>query len=186
MVTRMLAVEFLVANAEALQIQAIHIYETNQIWRANRGWYTQSGSRDPAWGASWADWIHVERNWQGALDERPISSIVRNANVKPQPVPTIKPIRLGVHQMTVILIQHAKHGVAELVFNDDAKSIIAIGAEPFDKNDDHVVEAYGTQSYSTTTKGFRGMAKFDADEIRAVKLDLSVGNIKLVNGWTCR
>ncbi len=185
MVLRLAAVNFLITHAEILQVQSIHIYETNQIWRCGVGWHTQSGSRDPAWGARWADWCHVELNWKGSSNTVPVATLIAGSTPKP-PIPVPPPVPQRKAMSSLILIEHPTHGLAELVFNDDGKSIIAIGAEPFDKNDDHVTEAYGNQAYSTATKGFRGMEPFDVDEIRTVKLDLSASNIKLMNGWKVR
>ena len=75
---------FLIANSEALQIQAIHHYFTSQIWHPITGWHHATG---PSFGDPSARWLHIERNYQGARDTRHIGEIV--APVTP-PLPTPK------------------------------------------------------------------------------------------------
>jgi hypothetical protein len=64
------AASFLVANADALNVQAVHDYANQKLWRPDRGWH--SGKI----GKGVAGEMHVERNWAGAHDDRAIADIV--------------------------------------------------------------------------------------------------------------
>lgn len=66
---------FLIAHADRLNVQAINDYPRRLRWRPDRGWYPNS-SPSPGGNA-----IHVERNWDGALDARPIAHIIGGALV---------------------------------------------------------------------------------------------------------
>lgn len=65
--------EFLIGNADPLGVQRIIDYSQQRIWEAGRGWFGASPSSP---GNAGGTPCHVERNWAGALDARPIEEIV--------------------------------------------------------------------------------------------------------------
>lgn len=64
------AVAVLVSSADPLNVQRVIDYERDLSWRVDTGWAV-FGGLDPGGPA-----IHVERNWDGARDVRPILDIL--------------------------------------------------------------------------------------------------------------
>ena len=71
--------DFWIAHADALNIQEIHDYAGNRAgeqraWRTGVGWHSANVGQGPL-----GPYTHVERNWDGAKDQRTIPEIVTGA-----------------------------------------------------------------------------------------------------------
>lgn len=90
--------ETLIAHADELNIQAIHDYGLSLRWQTGRGWYRASI------GTGTNRQTHVERNWIGARDVRPIAEIIR---ATPIPVPASMPAP-ALEDEEVLIVQPGK------------------------------------------------------------------------------
>jgi len=73
------AIDFTIANFEALGIQAIHDYVRCRIWRCDRGgagpgWKQQKPGN--GMGESWAGWLHFEVHPQSALHSATVNDVL--------------------------------------------------------------------------------------------------------------
>jgi hypothetical protein len=75
-------IEWAITNADALNVQQIIDYQGRRIWITGQGWKAFT-----SFGAGWLPNWHIERNWKGANDSRPISAIV----APPAPPPPLYP-----------------------------------------------------------------------------------------------
>lgn len=75
---------FLIAHADALNIQRIHDYQRQRNWDTRQGRWTAGGTGPGAGGPT----SHVERNWAGANDLRQVEEIIGR---QPAPGPTPSP-----------------------------------------------------------------------------------------------
>ncbi len=71
------AMEFLIEHASDLGVQAIHDYSGGRYWKNHAGWKKGTTSSTTGMGQSWAEWLHIERTWAGANDERTIETVLR-------------------------------------------------------------------------------------------------------------
>ncbi len=71
------AIEFLIDRASDLGVQAIHDYSGGRYWKNRAGWKKGTTSGTTGMGQSWAEWLHIERTWAGANDERTIETVLR-------------------------------------------------------------------------------------------------------------
>jgi hypothetical protein len=71
--------EFVIANSDELDVQAVHDYLGGRIWRSVRGaagtggWRTQTPNPRTGMGQSWGDWLHFEVHEPGWHDGRPMA-----------------------------------------------------------------------------------------------------------------
>lgn len=79
-------IEFCLDNSGVLGIQAVHDYEQNRTWKSYRGaWKTATPSGKTGMGQSWAKWLHIERTWAAANDDRAIEAAVGGGPVAAAP-----------------------------------------------------------------------------------------------------
>jgi len=64
------AAAFLIAHSEALNVQALHDYDNQKLWRPGRGWRPGRIGKGPR------GEMHIERNWAGARDARAVEAII--------------------------------------------------------------------------------------------------------------
>ncbi|MBA3605143.1 MAG: hypothetical protein H0W46_04055 [Acidimicrobiia bacterium] len=74
-------VSFMLDNAGALGVQALHDYEQCKYWKSYNGWNTATKSGSTGFGQSWAQWLHIERTWAAANDGRPLTQALDEAGV---------------------------------------------------------------------------------------------------------
>lgn len=80
------AIGIVLAHADALNVQYLVDYVGRRAWRTGRGWAPFTG-----FGAgSLPNW-HLERNWTGALDVRPIATIIASPTRPPDVGSTPEP-----------------------------------------------------------------------------------------------
>lgn len=87
---------WLIANAEALHVQAIHDYFGSRIWHSNRGpdsdgWKDQPASSANGMGQSWAIYFHIETTLAGWHDNTPIAN---RLDVAGEPIPEPVPVQI--------------------------------------------------------------------------------------------
>ncbi len=84
-------IEFCLDKAGPLGIQAVHDYEKCRYWKSYSGWEDANNSASTGFGQSWAQWLHIERTWAAANDDRRIeqaladSGITDNGSPRPEP-----------------------------------------------------------------------------------------------------
>ncbi|MDQ3392017.1 MAG: peptidoglycan-binding protein [Actinomycetota bacterium] len=84
-------IEFCLDNTGPLAIQAVHDYVNCRYWKSYSGWQDANNSASTGFGQSWAQWLHIERTWAAANDDRRIeqaladSGITDNGQPRPQP-----------------------------------------------------------------------------------------------------
>jgi hypothetical protein len=77
-------IDFWLSNAAVLDVQAVHDYQRGRIWRSNRdAWKDQPANPKNGMHQSWAQWLHVERNLDGARSSRPIEALLGGAPADP-------------------------------------------------------------------------------------------------------
>lgn len=99
------AIEFLLDNTGPLAIQAVHDYQRCRYWKSYAGWKQATKSAETGFGQSWATWLHIERTWAAANDNRTIEQSLREGGGKEAtdatpaelPPPTIKANAQGAH-----------------------------------------------------------------------------------------
>jgi len=69
-------IEFCVEHAGDLGIQGVHDYEQCRYWKSYDGWNTATASASSGFGESWAQWLHIERTWAAANDDRSIPAVL--------------------------------------------------------------------------------------------------------------
>ena len=69
-------IEFLLAHADTLGIQAVHDYSACRLWKSYSGWRPGTPSAKTGMCQSWAQWLHIERMWDSANDPTSIESLV--------------------------------------------------------------------------------------------------------------
>jgi hypothetical protein len=68
------AINFLIANAEALGVSAIHDYIGCRIWKSDRqSWKSQKKDKE-GMGQPWGDWLHIEITAEAWSDGRPVEA----------------------------------------------------------------------------------------------------------------
>jgi hypothetical protein len=78
--------QFCADNAAALNIQEINRYKESLAWNPTIGWHHATGE---AFGASWANCIHVERKLDGSADVRTIDEILATHTPVTRPTPEV-------------------------------------------------------------------------------------------------
>lgn len=107
------AATILVDNADRLNVQAVHDYDNQRLWRPFVGWH----SGNIGWGPPHE--MHVERNWDGAKDSRPIDWIL-GGSPTPPPAPPPAPEEIDVWILTADL---ERGEAAQLAIPHEAKTI---------------------------------------------------------------
>ena len=72
-------IAFFLDHAGALGVQAVHDYERCRYWKSYNGWNTAKKSGATGFGQAWAQWLHIERTWAAANDDRSIEQALRDA-----------------------------------------------------------------------------------------------------------
>lgn len=84
-------IEFCLDNTGPLAIQAVHDYVRCRYWKSYAGWQDATNSASSGFGQSWAQWLHIERTWAAANDDRSIQQALADAGIadngKPRPDP---------------------------------------------------------------------------------------------------
>ncbi len=66
--------DWLVANADALGVQAVHDYIGSRIWRSDRKAWKAQRKDAQGMGQPWGDWLHVEISEGAWADARPVGA----------------------------------------------------------------------------------------------------------------
>ncbi len=84
-------IEFCLDHTGPLAIQAVHDYVNCRYWKSYAGWQDATNSASTGFGQSWAQWLHIERTWAAANDERSIQKVFADLdideNAHPRPTP---------------------------------------------------------------------------------------------------
>jgi hypothetical protein len=65
-------IDFAIANASRLGIQAVHDYVNARYWKNYAGWRPATNSPSTGFGQPWSQWLHIERTWDMANKADPI------------------------------------------------------------------------------------------------------------------
>lgn len=74
-------ISFCLDHAAALGVQAVHDYEACRYWKSYAGWKQATKSGTTGFGQPWAQWLHIERTWAGANDDRTIEAALGDVGV---------------------------------------------------------------------------------------------------------
>lgn len=74
-------IEFCLDNTGPLAIQAIHDYVSCRYWKSYAGWQDATNSASSGFGQSWAQWLHIERTWAAANDDRSIEQALADVGI---------------------------------------------------------------------------------------------------------
>ena len=84
-----------ITHANDLGIQAVHDYEQCRYWKSygkRDGWNEATNSADTGFGQPWATWLHIERTWAAANDDRSIDTSLGASPSAPKVAPDTVPL----------------------------------------------------------------------------------------------
>jgi len=126
---------FLIAHADPLNVQAFHDYERSLRWQTGKGWYLArigAGAGGPT--------THIERNWDGARDQRLVEQIIRASH---QEVRSMAKYTARAAIPFVPQLPNGRHPIIFAQLNDDGTTeVVVLGARINDANAQHA-DAFG-------------------------------------------
>lgn len=97
-------IDFFLEHTGPLGVQAVHDYERCRYWKSYSGWKTATKSGSTGFGQPWAQWLHIERTWAAANDDRSIEQALRDVGSSAaSPKTPVEPASAGTPADAVIL-----------------------------------------------------------------------------------